>query len=105
MHGTCSAKSPSPSSEDAGNALAIEAALAYARHRRGPRERPSTGWASLTPTEREVAELAAAGDANPDIASRLFMSRGTVGTHLSHIYAKLGVANRTELAARTPSKG
>ncbi|MGH2352932.1 MAG: LuxR C-terminal-related transcriptional regulator, partial [Chloroflexota bacterium] len=30
--------------------------------------------------------------------SRLFMSRGTVKTHLSHVYAKLGVANRTELA-------
>jgi DNA-binding NarL/FixJ family response regulator len=35
---------------------------------------------------------------NPEIGSRLFMSRGTVKTHLSHVYAKLGVANRTELA-------
>ncbi len=66
---------------------------------RGSRERPSTGWASLTPTEREVAELAARGATNPDIASRLFMSRGTVKTHLSHVYAKLGISNRTELAA------
>jgi DNA-binding NarL/FixJ family response regulator len=38
------------------------------------------------------------GLSNPEIGSRLFMSRGTVKTHLSHIYAKLGVANRTELA-------
>ncbi|GAB3872852.1 hypothetical protein GCM10029964_011990 [Kibdelosporangium lantanae] len=35
---------------------------------------------------------------NPEIGARLFMSRGTVKTHLSHVYAKLGVANRTELA-------
>jgi DNA-binding NarL/FixJ family response regulator len=35
---------------------------------------------------------------NPEIGARLFMSRGTVKTHLSHIYAKLAIANRTELA-------
>jgi DNA-binding NarL/FixJ family response regulator len=39
------------------------------------------------------------GLTNPEVASRLFISRATVKTHLSHIYAKLGVANRTELAA------
>lgn len=42
--------------------------------------------------------LAADGLSNPDIGSRLFMSRSTVKTHLSHVYAKLGVTNRTELA-------
>jgi DNA-binding CsgD family transcriptional regulator len=42
--------------------------------------------------------LVAHGLSNPEIGSRLFMSRGTVKTHLSHVYAKLGVANRTELA-------
>ena len=38
------------------------------------------------------------GLSNPEVGRRLFMSRGTVKTHLSHVYAKLGVANRTELA-------
>jgi DNA-binding NarL/FixJ family response regulator len=39
------------------------------------------------------------GLTNPEIGARLFMSRATVKTHLSHVYSKLGVANRTELAS------
>ena len=42
--------------------------------------------------------LAAQGLSNPDIAARLYISRGTVKTHLAHVYAKLGVVNRTDLA-------
>jgi DNA-binding NarL/FixJ family response regulator len=42
--------------------------------------------------------LAVEGLSNPHVGSRLFMSRSTVKTHLSHVYAKLGVINRTELA-------
>ncbi|MDN5856588.1 MAG: LuxR C-terminal-related transcriptional regulator, partial [Actinomycetia bacterium] len=82
-------------------------AVELARRSRGPRRRPDTGWASLTPTENAVVELAAQGLSNPDIAARLYISRGTVKTHLAHVYAKLSVANRTELArlatARPPS--
>ncbi|WP_158088640.1 LuxR C-terminal-related transcriptional regulator [Thermoactinospora rubra] len=74
-------------------------AVTLARRMRGPRDRPDRGWASLTPTESTVAQLAAEGLSNPQIAERLFISRGTVKTHLAHIYAKLGVTNRTELAA------
>jgi ATP/maltotriose-dependent transcriptional regulator MalT len=40
-----------------------------------------------------VVRLATNGLSNPDIGTRLFMSRSTVKTHLSHIYAKLGVAH------------
>lgn len=75
------------------------AAVELARRMRGPRNRPASGWASLTPTEHVVVDLAVQGLSNPEIASRLFVGRGTVKTHLSHVYAKLGVANRTELAA------
>jgi DNA-binding CsgD family transcriptional regulator len=81
-----------------GGALTLAAAVDYARRSRGRRGRPSSGWASLTPTERSVVELAAEGLNNPEIGSRLFMSRSTVKTHLSHVYAKLGVTNRTGLA-------
>lgn len=72
-------------------------AIALAQRSRGPRRRPATGWESLTPTENSVVELAVQGLSNPDIAARLYISRGTVKTHLAHIYAKLGAANRTDL--------
>jgi DNA-binding CsgD family transcriptional regulator len=79
--------------------LTLDDAVAYARRARGTRNRPSTGWASLTPTELDVVRLVAEGLTNPEIGSRLFISRATVKTHLSHVYAKLDVSNRTELAA------
>ena len=82
-----------------GAGLALDDAVAYARRARGTRNRPSSGWASLTPTELDVVRLVADGLTNPEIGSRLFISRATVKTHLSHVYAKLDVSNRTELAA------
>ncbi|MPZ28171.1 MAG: AAA family ATPase [Micromonosporaceae bacterium] len=81
-----------------GRAMELAAAVGYAARSRGPRRRPDSGWASLTPAERSVVGLAVRGLSNPEIAARLFMSRGTVKTHLGHVYAKLQVANRTELA-------
>jgi predicted ATPase/DNA-binding CsgD family transcriptional regulator len=81
-----------------GARLTLDEAVAYVRRSRGARRRPATGWASLTPAELEVVRLVVDGLSNPEIGSRLFMSRGTVKSHLSHVYAKLGVANRTGLA-------
>ena len=74
-------------------------AVAYARRARGERARPRHGWASLTPTEQQVVELVAEGLTNPEIAERLLMARGTVKTHLEHVFAKTGLRNRAELAA------
>jgi DNA-binding CsgD family transcriptional regulator len=74
-------------------------ACAYARRARGERRRPSFGWDSLTPTELSVVALAADGLTNPEICERLFISRGTVKTHLGHAFAKLGVKTRAELAS------
>jgi DNA-binding CsgD family transcriptional regulator len=82
-----------------GQRLDAPAAVTYARRARGERRRPSFGWDSLTPTELEVVRLAAAGLTNPAIGQRLFISRGTVKTHLLHVFAKLDVHTRTELAA------
>jgi DNA-binding NarL/FixJ family response regulator len=58
--------------------------------------RPSQG--QLTPAEQRVARLAAAGRTNREIADVLFMSVRTVEGHLSHIYAKLGIRSRIDLA-------
>jgi DNA-binding CsgD family transcriptional regulator len=52
----------------------------------------------LTEAERRVAQLAAEGRHNKEIASTLFLSVGTVEMHLSRVYRKLGVRSRTELA-------
>ena len=81
-----------------GLTLDLSQATAYARRARGERKRPRHGWASLTPTERQVIDLVADGLTNPEIAERLLMARGTVKTHLEHVYAKTGLRNRTELA-------
>jgi pimeloyl-ACP methyl ester carboxylesterase/DNA-binding CsgD family transcriptional regulator len=60
--------------------------------------RPATGWEALTDAERRVAHLVAEGLANREVAERLYVSRYTVETHLKHVFAKLGVSSRAELA-------
>jgi DNA-binding CsgD family transcriptional regulator len=82
-----------------GAGLGLDDAVSYVRRMRGARGRPDSGWASLTPTELRVVQLASDGLSNPEIGARLFVSRSTVKTHLSRAFAKLGVSNRTELAA------
>jgi DNA-binding CsgD family transcriptional regulator len=69
------------------------------RGRRGPRGRPQFGWPSLSPAERAVASLVADGLTNPQIGDRLYFSRRTVQTHLVHVFAKLDIASRVQLAA------
>ena len=80
--------------------LDLDGAAALVLRGRGRRLRPTTGWLSLTPTELQVAEAVAGGLNNPAIGERLHMSRGTVKTHLSHIFTKLGITSRAELATR-----
>ena len=81
-----------------GAALSTDEAIAYAQRGRGERKRPSSGWASLTPTEQDVVRLLTEGLPNKDIATRLFISPRTVETHLTHVYAKLGLSSRVQLA-------
>jgi DNA-binding CsgD family transcriptional regulator len=85
--------------------LTLDQAVEYARRARGRRGRPATGWSSLTPTELEVVRLVAEGLTNPQIGARLLMSRGTVKTHLSHIFTKLDTTNRAQLAAAAIGRG
>jgi DNA-binding CsgD family transcriptional regulator len=94
-----------PDAEAEGRALEWREAAAYARRARGERKRPRHGWASLTPTELQVVALVGDGLTNPQIASRLLMGRATVKTHLEHIFTKLGVHTRAELAAQVARRG
>jgi DNA-binding CsgD family transcriptional regulator len=66
--------------------------------RRGSRNRPASGWESLTATERAVSLLVAEGLTNGAVARRLYISPHTVNTHLRHVFTKLGVSNRVALA-------
>ncbi|MEU9118792.1 LuxR C-terminal-related transcriptional regulator [Streptomyces sp. NPDC048506] len=75
------------------------------RSRRGPRNRARHGWEALTGTERTVAEHVAAGRSNPEIATRMCISRRTVSTHVSHILQKLQMSSRIELAAEVIRRG
>ena len=81
-----------------GAALSTEEAIAYAQRGHGERKRPASGWASLTPAERDVVRLLSEGLGNNDIATRLFVSPRTVQTHLTHVYNKLGLTSRVQLA-------
>ena len=74
------------------------AELARAELARVGGRKPRTDANELTQTERQVAELAAAGQTNKEIAHALFVTTHTVEAHLSKAYAKLGVRSRTELA-------
>ena len=64
-----------------------------------PRNGHSTSHvAALTPREREIASLVAAGSANKEIADRLGVSQRTVKAHLTSIFAQIGVTDRTSAA-------
>src|SRR5262245_48601148 len=62
------------------------------------RSRPASGWDALTDTELKVVRLVSERLTNPEIAERMFISRRTVQTHVSHALAKIGVSTRRELA-------
>jgi DNA-binding CsgD family transcriptional regulator len=75
--------------------------------RRAPRvkhRKARRGWDSLTPTEVKVTEMVAQGLSNPQIAAKLFLSRRTVGTHVSHILSKLDVNSRIDIAREAASR-
>jgi DNA-binding CsgD family transcriptional regulator len=64
------------------------------------RSGPAISPGLLTPTEEAVASAAASGHSNAEIARRLAVSVKTVEYHLTHVYAKLGISSRRDLAAR-----
>ena len=61
------------------------------------RRRIPEAWAELTPQELQIAQLAAQGLSNKEISERLYVSYRTVGTHLYHLFPKLGITSRNQL--------
>jgi DNA-binding CsgD family transcriptional regulator len=61
-------------------------------------EPETDGWAALTTSELTVAQLVAEGMTNREVAERLFVSPHTVSSHLRHVFSKLGINSRVELA-------
>jgi DNA-binding CsgD family transcriptional regulator len=90
--------------QNEGQGLTLDDAVAYATRKGGGRKRPAAGWASLTPAELEVVRLISQGLRNDAIARQLFIAPSTVKVHLAHIFAKLGITTRAELAAQATSR-
>lgn len=88
-----------------GSALSIDEAIAYAQRGRGARKRPTSGWGALTPMELDVALLVGEGLSNKEIGVRLFISPRTVHSHLTHVYTKLGLSSRLQLAQQAARRG
>jgi DNA-binding CsgD family transcriptional regulator len=63
-----------------------------------PRGQAAYGWDNMTDTERHIADLVAQGLSNRQVASRIFLSTHTVAFHLRHVFWKLGVSSRVQLA-------
>jgi DNA-binding NarL/FixJ family response regulator len=68
-------------------------------------ELPAKTAQTLTSREHEVLGLLAAGWSNPEIADALFISRRTVTTHVTNLFAKLGVGNRVEAVTAAQRHG
>jgi non-specific serine/threonine protein kinase len=85
----------------AGRSLSFDQAIALAREVEVA-ETPPNG---LTPREREVAQLVARGLSNREIADALVLTERTTESHLTHIFGKLGLRSRTQLAAWALEQG
>ena len=83
---------------DADRTAAEMRRLGLRRGARITRRRPTSGWDSLTPTELRVIDLTVEGLTNAQVADRLYISKHTVRSHLLHVFTKLGIASRVELA-------
>lgn len=82
---------------DIARAEAILRSAGIRRSKKAASRKATVGWESLTQTERSVVALLAEGLYYREVADRLFISRRTVETHVSHVFQKLGITSRREL--------
>ncbi|HTN23490.1 MAG TPA: tetratricopeptide repeat protein [Solirubrobacteraceae bacterium] len=89
----------------AGAALSLDDAVAEALKGRADAGAQARDWSCLTESERQLAALVAEGLTNREIAGVLYISLGTVKSHLSRIFEKLGISRRRELAWEASRRG
>ena len=106
LHAAEAADAAAAAHERTGRRGSALSSSAYARRLRArcpgavaPRVEVGVPLHALTEREREIAELAARGESNREIAGQLFVSIRTVNNHLNHVYTKLGFSDRQQLAA------
>src|SRR6478735_5900358 len=87
------------------DAVADEVEIFVTGRKSRPRRRTSLGVDALSRREREVALLASRGQTAAQMASQLFLSKRTVESHLTSIYAKLGIGSKSELIRRASEFG
>ena len=87
------------------DAIADEVEVFVTGRKSRPRRRTSVGVDALSRREREVALLASRGQTAAQVASQLFLSKRTVESHLTSIYAKLRIGSKTELIRRASEFG
>jgi DNA-binding CsgD family transcriptional regulator len=87
--------------------VARPSAARCARGARRPSGRPrsSSDWPELTESELAVVRLVAQGATNREVAERIYISPHTVNSHLRHVFTKLGIRSRVELARMTAERG
>ena len=78
--------------------MSIEEAVAYAERGRGELSGPPADGHRCQPTELDVVRLVGEGLPNKDIAAQLFISARTVESHFTHVYRKVGLSSRVQLA-------
>jgi DNA-binding CsgD family transcriptional regulator len=100
-HRVAEARMPARSALEMFDALGAtpwaERAREELRASRQTRHAPCGSWRQLTEQEQQIAELVAQGLSNREIGQRLYISHRTVGSHLYHVFPKLGVASRAQL--------
>ncbi len=69
-----------------------------------PGRQSERAWSDLSSQELQIAQLAAAGLSNRDIAQRLYLSHRTVASHLNRIFPKLGISSRSQLNGVLPGR-
>lgn len=106
-HRVAESRAPLRAARDTFDALGFAGLAEYARRElrasgEASHRRASDAWDQLTPQELQIARMAAEGMTNREIGEQLYLSHRTVGYHMQHILAKVGITSRAQLHSVLP---